>query len=157
MRAMMILLAVCLLAGMANLLPFEGSQISQLSPVEILCLYRQEDGVLAVCDGGIAAKGETVLQAVENLHTSAPGRLFLDTVDHVVCAGLDPEAETLLEAGLRPAVSIYTADHPPEDLKILAKYLQVHGGGVTLGRLEEQPHAPVPRLQTGVSGLYLES
>ena len=150
MRFLTVWIFACLLLGT----PFLGSNVAELTPAELLYLQQTEHGVLAVCDGGFAARGETVESAVEALHDAAPGRLFLGTVDHLVVAGMSVDAAMLMELGLRPAVGVCQAENV-EDPDALAKYLRVHGSDVTLGMLEEDPKLSVPRLVQGETGLVL--
>lgn len=152
MRFLAVWLLLCLLLGT----PFVSSNVAELAPVEILCLQKDGAEILAVCDGGIAARGATAEQAVQALHNAAPGRLFLGTVDHLVVTGLRPDASGLMGLGLRPAVGVYEAPEKAEDPGALAKYLRVHSGGVTLGMLEEDGSLSLPRLERGASGLILE-
>lgn len=148
MRPMVILLLLCVLLAAAGLLPFRGSNVSDLSVAEILCFRQEGDEVVVLCDGGLSARGKTVSQAIENLHAAAPGELFLGTVDFAVFTGVEPEASALLQAGLRPAVGLYLAPQV-EEPDALAKYLRHHGGGCTLGMLEENGSLPLPRLKQG--------
>lgn len=148
MRPMVILLLVCALLAMAGLVPFKGSNVSDLQVAEILCFRQEGENVVVSCDGGFSARGETTKQAVEQLHKAAPGELFLGTVDFVVFTGMEPEAKTLLDLGLRPAVSLYKAPNV-EDSGVLAKYLSHHDVGVTLGMLQEKGNLPIPQLKQG--------
>ncbi len=150
MRFLAVWLLACLLLGT----PFLGSNVAELTPAELLVLQQKEGEVLAVCDGGFAARGDSVKSAVEALRDAAPGRLFLGTVDHLVVTGLTADAALLMELGLRPAVGVCRAENV-EDPDALAKYLRVHGSGVTLGMLEEDTSLPVPRLVQGETGLVL--
>lgn len=152
---MVILLLLCAILGAAGRLPFKGSNVSDLSVTEILCFRQEGDEIVASCDGDLSARGETMAQAIEQLHAAAPGELFLGTVDFAVFTGVEPEPRVLLEAGLRPAVSLYRAPNV-EDPAALAKYLRHHGGGCTLGMLEEDGALMLPRLQQGESGLVLQ-
>ena len=149
MRFLAVWILLCLLVGV----PFASRPLTELTPVEILCLQKQGQDVLARCDGGVAARGSTVQQAVGNLHRAAPGRLELGTVDFAVLTGVSP-AE-LGQLGLRPAVGVFAAP-AVEDPEALAVYLRTHGESVTLGMLEEDPSLPLPRLVPGETGLVLE-
>lgn len=154
MRSMALLLFVCMILAAAGLVPFPSGSISRLSPAELLCIS-PENGVTVRCDGGLAASGADLPTALTRLHQSAPGRLLLQTVDHVVYAGMEPDAEELLEAGLRPASRLYRSAVVPENLDALAEYLRSHGENVTLGALREMPWTAVPLLVQGAAGLYL--
>ena len=147
MRFLAFWLLLCLLAGT----PFPSQSLTELTPVEILCLRREGETVLAHCDGDLAARGTSVQEAVENLYAAAPGRLELGTVDFAVFTDLAP-TPLLRDLGLRPAVTVCTAP-PVENADALAVYLRTHGGNVTLGALEENPSLPVPRLTLGEMGL----
>ena len=148
MRLFVILLALCMIAAGMGWLPFEGGNVANLSPVEIVC-FSTDGEVLAVCDGGLAARGRSVTETVERLRAAAPGRLLTDTVDYVVFSGMVPDVEALAELGLRPAVGVYRAPAPVKNPDALAVYLRTHGGGVTLGMLEEDASLTVPLLVRG--------
>lgn len=135
--------------------PFPSGNVADLTPVEILCLSRENGDVLAVCDGGVAARGQDVADAVENLHDAAPGRLFLGTVDTVVFANLTPEADALLEVGVRPAAGVYVTRDQTDDPDALAVYLRSRDS-VTLGMLQEDANLAIPVLQKGETGLVLK-
>lgn len=135
--------------------PFSSGNVADLTPAEILCLSREKDAVVAVCDGGVAARGQDVADAVANLHDAASGRLFLGTVDTVVFVNLTPVADALLAAGVRPAAGVYVTRDKTDDPDALAVYLRSRDS-VTLGMLQEDGSLTVPVLQKGETGLILK-
>ena len=155
MKPMILLLALAALVSMAGLVPFPHGEIADLTPVDLVCLTREDGQVLVTAAGGLAARGGDPAAALAQLHAAAPGRLLLETVDHAVFTGLTPDPAQLLESGLRPAVGVYTAPEQPEDPAALAKYLRIRTGGVTLGMLSDAPETPVPALKKGENGLFL--
>ena len=147
LRFLALWILVCLLVA-----PFPSGGLADLTPAELLCLSRDGDAVLARCDGGLAARGASPVQAVENLRAAAPGRLELGTVDFAVLTDLPPSC--LQDLALRPACAVYAAP-AVEDPDALAVYLRSHRGGVTLGMLADDPSLPVPQLLPGETGLVL--
>lgn len=154
MRPLKICFAAVALAGFAGLIPFENEDISHLNPVEILCISRTESGVRIAADGGIAARGNDLREALTRLSEAAPGSLILQSVDQIVFTDCVPDAETLTDCGLRPAVRLYASPVPVENPDALATYLSRHRRGTPLGAWNEK--AALPMLRVGESGLYLE-
>ncbi|MBQ7523620.1 MAG: hypothetical protein IJT07_03795 [Oscillospiraceae bacterium] len=156
MKPMALLLAAVAVCSFFGAVPFACSDIADLAPAQILCVEGGESGVLLCTDGGIAARGETLERAMIQLKNAAPGELLLATVDELVLVSYPPEAGAFLDAGLRPATSVYLAPALPESVDALAKYLHEQKDGVTLGMLADGVPRPVPRLVRGVNGLVVE-
>ena len=155
MRSMAILLLLTAVLSMFGYTPFSGRDIADLTPTELLAFAPAEGGVAVKTEDGLAAWGRDIPHALEVLRAAAPGQLFLATVDHAVFSAMPPEAETLLECGLRPGTAVYAAP-VAEDVKALNAYLRQRRGGVTLGALAEEPYRQVPVLLRGETGLYLK-
>lgn len=157
MKTMAMLAAAVAAAGFFGLVPFESGDISDFCPVELLCVERTRSEVRIRADGGITASAESVPVALEKLAMTAPGRLLLDTVDYLVCVNTLPDAEELLDCGLRPATSVCCAATSPEDPQTLARFLHGHPSLVTLGELEDgMPLEALPTLLPSGSGWIME-
>ena len=155
MRPMLFLLLLAAVLSAFGLSPFRGGDIADLTPTELLSFAPAEGGVTVKTEDGLAAWGRDLPSALQTLHAAAGGRLFLATVEQVVFSSMPPEAEPLLQAGVRPGTAVYAAPQA-EDLKALNDYLRPRRGRVTLGSLREDPHLSVPTLRRGEAGLYLE-
>ena len=153
MRFMAMLLLLTAVLSAAGLTPFSGSEISKLIPTELLVLSSAEGGVLASTEDGLSAWGRDIPRALAALGAAASGELFLETVDQVVFCGMPAVAKPLTACGIRPGTAVCTAP-AVEDPKAINRYLQAHSGGVTLGKLAENPSVSLPALSPGQSGLY---
>ena len=61
-----------------------GGQINQLEPVEAVIL-KQEDGAVCIeTDTGAKGVGSNLKNAIDNLHTSASSKIFLDTARYLL-------------------------------------------------------------------------
>lgn len=88
-------------------LPFSGSDVSELVPVEALVVTR-EQGQVVVDGGDCQGRGATWAAALQDLRQGADGRAFLSTAEQIVLCGA---AKSLLEdviedPELRPAASV---------------------------------------------------
>ena len=156
MKPMAFLLAAVAALSFCGLVPFTGADVAELCPVQILCISAREDGFFIRADGGVAASGSDLPDALESLGNAAPGRLLLATVDQVVVCGFSPDARLLLNCGLRPAVRVYRSSAEPEDPDALAEYLSTHSGSLTLGKLSDDGGTDeIPCLTPGENGLML--
>ena len=148
-------LAAVAAASFLRLVPFEGADVAELCPVEILCLEQTAEGIRVTADGGLAASGGDLAQALRHLEEAASGRLLLDTVDQVTLTGLTVTPAALLECGLRPATRVFRSP-TVKDADALAAYLARWEGGLTLGRWSESPTAVLPGLVACETGLRME-
>ena len=123
-----------LIPGLLLLLVFvrpesTGTDISQLEPVAVVQVLTEEAGVHILTDTGSQGYGENLRLALENLHSSAPAEIFLDTAQYLI---VDQESYMEeLSGHLRPACQICLA-REPVDLELATSYLKVHGRKVTL-------------------------
>lgn len=117
------------------------TDISRLEPVETLQVITTEDGVRVLTDTGAKGYGSTLTQALENLHSSAPNRIFLETAQFLLV-----DDQRLLEElypVLRPACRVYVV-RKQADLEVAAKYLELHGPQITLGQYRaEKEELPI--------------
>lgn len=126
------LLYICIFAvAVFGWLPFEGTELGKLKPVELVLLSQEEGTVILSTDTGDSGRGTTVSGALENLKATAAGILFLDTADFLI---VTPDcAELIDELGdyLRPSCSVCLgpADLKPEET---AAFLQKHQPKTTL-------------------------
>lgn len=109
----------------AILVPVERSDVGKLIPVELVFLYREENTFVVETDTGNLGTGQTVRQAVKNLHETAEGEIFLDTADYLLIE--ETVEDQLEEIGgyLKRSARVCLADKGL-DLAQTAMYLQVH-------------------------------
>ena len=106
-----------------------GSDINELEPVEAIQILSDADGVRVITDTGSSGYGDTLVSALENLHSSSNKRIFLETAQFLLV-----EEERFLDEMMdrvRPSCQICMAKGQT-DLTLAVEYLKVHGGTVSL-------------------------
>ena len=83
MRWILSLLAVLSVVAL-GWLPFQGTDVATLEPAETLYVYIKEENIWVETDGGWFGKGATAKEAIADLKESAPGQVFLQTVDFLL-------------------------------------------------------------------------
>lgn len=122
--------AVVLVAAL-GWMPFLGTDVARLRPVELISVSREEAQVLVETDTGDSGRGRTLELALEDLHDSTPGEMFLETAEYLL---ITPDARSLLPEltkTLRPSCKVCLAEGPV-DMEKAAAYLSVHEPELTL-------------------------
>lgn len=109
-------------------LPHPATDVGELEPVRVVWIG--EAGIRT--DTGATGRGADLTTAVEELHDSASGVIFLETAEYVI-----------LEPGYRVGPELYEIFRPSckvcvgsgADLVAAAAYLSVHPPDMTLSRL----------------------
>lgn len=124
MRRWILYAAVVLL--LLALAPVEKTDIGQLIPVELLYVYKEEGKTVAETDTGCLGRGANLEKAIEDLHATAEGELFLETADYLIVTkdtqALIPELGAYLRPGTQVCLGInmdaqaaaYLAAHSPQ-------------------------------------------
>ncbi len=119
--------AICI----ADMLPFTGTDIAKLHPIEVLVVKR-ENAILSVStDSGLTGFGTDVQQAISDLKLAAPGEVFMETANYVLLTSECTDAIDGLFAYIRPACQIYLFEGEGEWSNV-AKYLESHPSDATL-------------------------
>lgn len=129
-------LYMLLLALAAFLLPGKGTDVGELIPVELVQLTVRDGNFVAAADTGDFGIGATLEEAMADLASSAPGKVFLETADYLLLAPQTRESWEQLAGWYRPGTLVYGADEET-DPGAAAEYLRCHTGGVPLNRLEK--------------------
>ena len=90
-----------------------------------------EEQVLVETDGGWFGGGETVEQAIADLKESAPGQVFLQTVDYLLLQEGSEEVLPALYSHLRSGCSVCRIEEKP-DVEKASAYLRTHRPGMTI-------------------------
>lgn len=144
------------LIGAAILLAFllpkgRGTDLSELIPVEILYVDRDEQGVRMATDLGVSGVADSIEGALADMEKTAPGTLFLDTAEYLlVTERALPELTTLVQT-MRPSVKLLLVTQQPQ-WDGLAAYLQGQKPEVTLLDYRSA-NTPIPML-VEVEGRY---
>ena len=123
-------LIAILLVAVLDWLPFQGTDVATLEPAEALYVSLEEQ-VLVETDGGWFGRGETVEQAIADLKESAPGQVFLQTVDYLLLQEGSEEVLPSLYAHLRSGCSVCRIEEKP-DVEKASAYLRTHRPGMTI-------------------------
>ena len=130
MKWIIFLLAILLITAL-GWLPFWGSDVATLEPVEALYVYYNKEKVCIETDGGWFGKGKTVDEAVADLKESSSGQVFLQTVDFLLLGKGSEELLPMLYSHLRSGCSVCSVKEKP-DLEKASAYLRTHRPGMTL-------------------------
>lgn len=111
--------------------PARGTDVAELQPVELMMVSVENENVVLETDTNDVGKGENLERALENLKESAPGSIFLDTVEFLVVQDSAAEYLPQLIDLLRPGTTgCFTAERI--DPEKAAEYLSAHKPSVTL-------------------------
>ena len=118
-----------------GMLPVKSTDVAELLPARVLTVEAVPGGIRLNTEGGVSGIGETVELAMADLKRTAPGALFLGTVENVIVAQNAWDQAEALTAGevLRPAAKLYLTEQTPEPEAAQA-YLAAHPGALTRGR-----------------------
>ena len=122
---------------MAGLLPFSGSEVADLVPVEALTVDWKANQV--VLNGGdCKGYGADWTSALEDLRQSGEGTVFLGTAEQVILseAAVRLIPDVIRSAELRPAAVVCVCVDPLPEPGEAAKYLSSHDAGVTIQKVQ---------------------
>lgn len=131
MKRWLIYLAGILLIILFQWMPFHGTDIAKLLPVELIRLSYEEGQILLETDEGYYGRGDTIAQALGDLENTTPGTVFLETADYLI---VDPDAIDLIDdiaPHLRPACGICKCSSV-EKLDEAAAFLSAHEPDLTV-------------------------
>lgn len=125
--------------------PFRGTDISKLAPVEVVWLAEESGQVLLMTDTGDTGKGADVQEALSDMKAAAKGTIFLDTADYLILQiGTEKFLNQVTDV-LRPSCMVCRAKQVP-DLKEAAAFFFAHEPGVTLRQWQnDQMELPLLR------------
>ena len=112
-------------------LPFRGTDISELAPVEVVWLTEENGQVHLQTDTGDMGKGRTVREALANMKATALGAIFLETADYLVVKMGREDLVVQVYDILRPSCMVCVAEKIP-DMKTAAQFLAAHEPQITL-------------------------
>lgn len=111
--------------------PTSGNDIGKLQPVQVVCILRQENGVVVQTDTGDWGVGDTLWSATENMKETATKDVFLETADHLLLAPSCVELLPQIMEMLRPSCSLCLMEGEP-DLEQVGQFLEFHRPELTL-------------------------
>ena len=149
MKKLVLWALVIVVISVADMLPFTGTDVAKLHPIEVL-IVQQNNGILSIStDSGITGFGKDVSQAISDLKLVAAGDVFLETANYVLLSpGCEDVIDTLF-AYIRPACQIYLFEGEGNWSQV-AKYLESHPSKATLLACKRgEPYIPKIIIQEG--------
>lgn len=135
---MKILLYVLILTAVL-FVPVKGSDVGKLIPVEVAAVSEQSGLYTIRTDTGDAGAGDTLDAAFENLEKTAPGTIYLNTVECLLVEeGLDLD---LFKPYLKGTVRVYRAEEGIA-LDGIADFLSVRKPGIKLNEVQNMVQIP---------------
>lgn len=128
-----VLMCVLLIGGIgiAGFLPFNGTDVAKLHPVEVLVVNHIDGKYIIKTDTGMVGIGADADAAIEDLKLTAPGDVFLETANYILVGKECAHISVLFYDYLRPACQVYILDGDGE-LKKIARYLENHPSEATI-------------------------
>ena len=139
MKKSLLLTAALTAAALLLRLPHPSRDISKLLPVQTLYLYMEEDLLCVETDTGDRGAGSDLASAADDLRSTAPGEIFLDTAQFLILGPDVPITEDFY-ALLRPGCRVVYAAQKP-DLQEATEYLINHKPKLTLSQLRAEAEA----------------
>ena len=88
MKKVLLIVIAIVIAAMAGFLPFNGTDIGKLHPVEVIRIATENGSVYIETDSGISGVGENLEEAIYDMKQSASGHVFLETANFVLIDAL---------------------------------------------------------------------
>jgi hypothetical protein len=130
---------------LAGLLPFDGTDIAKLHPVEVLAVSRKGDAYVLQTDSGMKGVGKNVEEALHDLQLSTAGNIFLDTANYLLISPDCADVIMPLWNCIRPACQVYYYECEGIYAEI-GRYLESHPSQATVLRCL-QGEKEIPRLR----------
>lgn len=148
-------LAALALAAVMGWMPFTGTDVGKLQPVEVIRVSMQGDLILVETDTGDVGMGADLDTAFADLKESTAGEIFLDTADYLLITRDAQGQLAELSEYLRPACAV-CLEAGEAELEEAAAFLSAHDPELTLGawRAGEQS---LPSLVSREGRMYLVS
>ena len=137
MKRFVLVLVLAAALRISGVLPFHGSDVAELVPLETLTV--DWNGRTVILNGGLCSGyGEDWDASLEDLRRGAEGIAFLGTVEQIVltknAAHLLPDV--IRSEALRPAAVVCVAAGNLPEPEDAAKYLSSHDAGVTIQKVQ---------------------
>lgn len=131
MKRWLCCIAAIILAAILGGMPFGGTDVAKLQPVELIRVSKFRERILVETDTGDRGIGSDLAGAFADLKQTTGGQVFLDTAENLL---LSHEAENLLPElteFLRPACNV-CLEQGQVDLEEAATFLSAHEPAMTL-------------------------
>ena len=125
------------LVGICGFSPFAGTDLAELSPVEVVWMEEQNGFITIETDGGESGSGGTVAEALENMRHTAAHTVFLDTADYLIVRKGDEGLILQIVDKLRPSCGVCLSNRKLP-LEEVADFLHTHNLAVKLKNISEE-------------------
>lgn len=125
MKRWVLYIALFLGVAIFGAIPFRGTDIAELAPVEVVWLSQSGGRVHLETDTGDMGEGENVQAALNDMKAAAPGAVFLDTADFLIVEQGGEELLTQVYDVLRPTCMVCISKKMP-DMEAAAEFLAAH-------------------------------
>lgn len=136
-------------AGLMCLMLFhnaEQAELGQLQPVELVQVTTCSGSVRIRTDSGLMGEGRDLQEALMDLHSTAPGTVYLETADFLLVTPATVGYMEELRVLLRPAVELAQINCLADGQKA-AEFLRAHSPGITLRQWDESTDLPILRTE----------
>lgn len=111
--------------GMLFFAPLQRLDIAKLLPVQAVAVYLENEDVVLETDASYMGRGETALQALEDLKQTVPAVIYLDTAEYLLIAEDATGFAEELRQVLKPSVKVCVCQAAGR-VKEAVEYLEVH-------------------------------
>lgn len=133
--------------------PAERSDIGNLLPIEVISIYKDEQGIQIQTDTGNVGSGVDLEEAYHNLKESASGDIYLDTADYLILMGNARELTPLLTVYLKESVRVCQGEGQLQITEV-APYLSTHSPEIRLRDMNTKSELQI--LRQTEAGFLLE-
>lgn len=133
----------CILLAVALVIPIKKIDISDLEPIQVVKMDRQDGNIVLQTDTGDEGIGENVQQALENLKQNSAGIIYLDTAEFLTVTENAKEYIGSMKALLKEKVRVCQWNGEGE-LSTVGKYMKAHKIGVRLQQWK--PEITLPQM-----------
>ncbi len=137
MKRMVWLLLLAAVLRMSGILPFTGTEVADLLPVETLTVSLEQNQVI-VDGGSCRGRGTDWESALRDLHHGAEGTVFLGTAEQVVFTEAAAELlpQVVESKALRPGAVVCVCVGEPPTVEEVTAYLSAHDAGTTVQKVQ---------------------
>lgn len=123
--------AAVLLVAVIGWMPFQGTDVAKLQPVELIRIELSQRQVRVQTDTGQEGIGSDMEAAFEDLKQTTSGQVFLETADYLLLSQPEDRLPDAVYEYLRPGCGI-CVEQGQTDLEQAAAFLGTHEPGTTL-------------------------
>lgn len=153
MNRWMLLAAAGIIVLLLGCMPFSGTDVAMLKPVESLLVTVEETGISVRTDTGDSGSGDRLDDAFEDMKRSASGNIFLETAEYLIVNEAAVSLLPQLWEYLRPGCGVCVAQGEV-DMEKAGSYLNAHKPGCSLQDYRAGNH-DLPRLLIKGGKMYL--